>query len=611
LTAVLGIGFGHADASAALVVDGRLVAAIAEERLGVRIKHDPSFPAQAIAMVLAQGGLRLRDVRCIAFARNPRTNLRSRVGYALRYPVSASRGAMLHFRRRAADRNAGEAVAAAAGSRLEDFRGSMVGVEHHLCHVASSYYCSPFDGLSTGFSFDGSGDFASAMIARCEGSSIEIVDRAVLPHSLGFFYSAVCQFIGFDGFGEEYKVMGLAPYGEPRFLDAMRKIVSMDSGGWFKLNPRYVKMHGDVASGATDRQGRPVIGSLYRPELSELLGSRRRRDDPLEQRHMDIARSCQVHFERIGMACFRKACEQVHSPRLAYAGGCALNGVLNARLLREGPYEQTFIQSAAADDGTSLGAALWAWHNVLKRPERFHMEHAFWGSGFSDEELRVAASEAGGYCRQVEEHELAPAVAAMLRQGLVMGWFQGRSEWGPRALGNRSILADPTHADMKDRINAKIKRREMFRPFAPAVPDTEAGRLFEQDIQSPFMMHVVPFRTEHRARLPSVVHVDGTGRLQTVSRTSNRRYHDLIRELGRLSGMPVILNTSFNENEPIVETPDQAIDCFRRTGLDGLVLGRSIMLKAEHAHRLGDAMSGLLPSGACDFEVERRVLGGD
>jgi carbamoyltransferase len=339
-------------------------------------------------------------------------------------------------------------------------------------------------------------------------------------------------------------------------------------------------MHDIGESGAVDEQNQIVMGQLYASRLQDVLGAPRKREDPLTQREKDIARSTQVRFEEAALYCMRRLHGLVPTDRLAMAGGCALNGVANARILRETPFVTPYLQAAASDDGACLGAAFWVWHNVLDQTERFHMKHAFWGPGYSDERMRTVA-ESSSFAVQAcaDDEELVEIAAGMIADGLVVGWYQGRSEWGPRALGNRSILANPTLPTMRDTINTKIKRRESFRPFAPSVLKEDVATYFEQTVDSPFMMHVVKIRPEWRERLPAVTHVDGTGRLQTVEQDNNPLYHRLITAFRRRTGIGLVLNTSFNENEPVVDTPEQAFDCFRRTDMDALCLGRYVLVK--------------------------------
>lgn len=584
MSVILGINAFHADSAACLVVEGELVAALAEERLGPRVKHSPEFPAAAIRRVLEIGGLRLKDVTHVAIARNPQSNLTAKARYVLSRPVRSAAAVWEHYRRNKATTDVFAQLAEVCGADRSDARFQVVPVEHHLAHIASAYYLSPFDGLTAGFSYDASGDFVSAMAARCEGDRITILDRVALPHSLGFFYTALCQYIGFDEFGEEYKVMGLAPYGEDRHPELMQRLLELVPDGWYRLRRGYFGMHEGGRSGELDVRGHIVMGRLYSDRLAKELGPPRRRDEPLTQHQKDVARSCQARFEEAAVHCMHRLHRLVPTTRLVMAGGCALNGVANARILRDTPFEETFLQPAASDDGTCLGAAYWCYHNVAGGERRFQMRHAFWGPAYSHAEHRRAAEASGLPVQELQGERLLETVADLLMKGRVVGWYQGRSEWGPRALGNRSILANPAHPGMKDIINAKIKRRESFRPFAPSVLEETVGDYFEQTVSSPFMMHVVKFRPEWRDKLPAVVHVDGTGRLQTVRGDENTLYRQLIATFARSSGIGCVLNTSLNENEPVVDTPPQALDCFLRTDMDALCLGNYLLVKPGQSH---------------------------
>lgn len=590
MAVILGINSQHGDSSAALVVDGRLIAAVAEERLGRRLKHDPAFPAQAVRSVLAAAGISSKELTHIAIPHDANSNLLAKARYVAGHPIASALAVVENRRRRRSERGVVEQVALATDCAPGSVQARLVRVEHHVAHIASAYYCSPFDSLTAGFSYDASGDFVSAMAARCEGTQIEVLKRIHLPHSLGFFYTAACQFIGFDGFGEEYKVMGLAPYGDDQYADFMNQAVRLEPGAWFKLAPGFFAMHSGGESGGLDRDGRIIMGRLYSDRWQKRFGPPRARSDELTQRDRDIARSCQVRFEEAAIHCLTHLHDLVPTKQLASAGGCALNGVANARVLRDTPFSDTYLHPAAGDDGLSVGAALWTWHNVAGGRERFHMEHAYWGPEHGATALAATAKSCAVPVHEVPQALLPRVGARLLRAGLVVGWYQGRSEWGPRALGNRSILADPTQPHMKDLINAKIKRREMFRPFAPTVLRHAVSTYFEQDVFSPFMMHVVKIRPEWRSRLPAVTHVDGTGRLQSIERATNPLYFDLIEAFGHLSGIPIVLNTSFNENEPIVDTPEQALQCFVRTGLDALCLGPFVMAKPEHQALLTDSL---------------------
>lgn len=581
MTVILGFNAFHADSAACLVVDGQLVGAVAEERLGARQKHSSAFPEHAIRRLLADAGLSLRDVTHVALARDPKANYAAKAAYVARRPVQAVGAVMEHLRRRQRTQSMLEKLAEVCDEDPARVRFATIGVEHHLAHIASAYYLSPFEGLTAGFSYDASGDFASLMAARCEGHRIEILDRVTLPDSLGFFYTALCQFIGFDRFGEEYKVMGLAPYGEDRYREQMAALVELPEDGWFRLGRGYFGMHrGQGESGGVNPDGSIRMIRFFTDRLIAMLGAPRQREMELTQREKDLARSTQVRFEEAAVHCLKRLHRLVPTERLVMAGGCALNGVANARILRDTGFTTPYLQAAASDDGTCLGAAYYVWHQILGRSERFHMRHAFWGPEYAEDRLRRVAESSEHFAKRCEdEADLVETAADLIAAGKVVGWYQGRSEWGPRALGNRSILANPAIATMKDTINAKIKRRESFRPFAPSVLEEDVATYFEQVVDSPFMMHVVKIRPEWRPRLPAVTHVDGTGRLQTVSAASNPLYHRLISAFKRRTGLGLVLNTSFNENEPVVDTPEQALDCFRRTDLDVLILGRYVLSK--------------------------------
>lgn len=580
MTAILGLNAFHADSAACLVIDGKLVGAVAEERLGDRRKHTSSFPASAIRWLLADNGLKLKDISHIAISRDAAANRQAKVMWVARHPQKGISAALEHLRRSRSTTRMIDQLAGALDEDPASARFHTVNVEHHLAHIASSYYLSPFESLTAGFSYDASGDFVSAMVARCEGSDISVKSRVFLPDSLGFFYTALCQFIGFDQFGEEYKMMGLAPYGEDCYGDAMRRLVELPEDGWFKLADGYFGMHEGGESGALDERGYPIMGRFYTQRLTELLGEPAAHGE-LNKREKDLARSIQVRFEEAAIHCLKRVHAMIPTERIAMAGGCALNGVANARILRETPFRTPYLQAAASDDGTCVGAAYHCWHKVLGRTERFHMTHAFWGPQYGHERLRGAVAVAGVRVQECADmSELVEVAADLVASGLVTGWYQGRSEWGPRALGNRSILGNPTIPTMKDTINAKIKRRESFRPFAPSVLQEDVATYFEQDVYSPFMMHVVKLRPEWRERLPAITHVDGTGRLQSVDAAVNALYYDLIRAFKRRTGLGIVLNTSFNEKEPIVDTPEQAVDCFMRTEMDALCLGRFVLRKA-------------------------------
>jgi len=577
---IVGLNAFHPDSSACVLKDGKLVAAVAEERLGQRIKHVAGFPGRALCEVLRMAGASIRDVDYLAIGNDSNVNLGVKASHVLKSPFKSARGVLTHFQRRSKTRGFRELIANACGVNEADCRFEIIRVEHHLAHIASSYYASEFD-EAAGFSYDGSGDFTSAMFAYCRGNRIEILDRVHVPHSLGFFYTALCQFIGFDKFGEEYKVMGLSAFGRPAHLDFMRELLDMDGCGQFRLNRKYFRPLGKNLEECVDEHGEIILPPLYSEELVRRLGEPRKRGAEFSQRDKDIAASCQAHFEKVVLDCL--AALERHLPvpveNLVTAGGCALNGVCNSRILRETPFRKSYIQCAASDDGTAIGAALYVWNAVLGKQRAASMEHAYWGPEHPESEMEDALRKANLKFEKFDRAKLLERAAAHLNSGHVTGWYQGRSEWGPRALGNRSILAHPGWPGMKDLINQKIKRREAFRPFAPTILAEETGNYFEQNIESPFMMHVVKIKPDKRAVLAAVCHEDATGRLHTVKQSQNALYYDLIKTFSQKSGTPVVLNTSFNENEPIVDTPQQAVDCFGRTDMDVLCLGPFVTTK--------------------------------
>jgi carbamoyltransferase len=438
---------------------------------------------------------------------------------------------------------------------------------------------APFDS-ATGVSVDGFGDFASAAWGIGNGDAINVEGHVFFPHSLGIFYQALTQYLGFPNYGDEYKIMGLAPYGKPTHVEHMQKIVFPQNDGTFRLNLSYFRHHKEKIPYAWNN-GAPSVGRLYAPALEALLGPARQKDQPLEQQHKDIAHSVQVMYEKAFFHLLNSLYQRHKLDHLGLAGGCAMNSVANGKIYKNTPFKKVYIQSAAGDAGGAIGAAYATHHRLRSSGERYLMNHAYLGPAYTDDQiaqlLRARAVELESQKCQVSqisaEADLCSRTAAFIADGKVVGWFQGRMEWGPRALGNRSILGDPRRADMKDILNHKIKRRESFRPFAPSILREAVPEWFETDDDVPFMMEVFQIRAEKRPIIPAVTHVDGSGRLQTVHRDTNPRYYRLIDSFREITGVPIILNTSFNENEPVVCRPEEALDCFLRTRMDVLVLG--------------------------------------
>ncbi|MBO9711485.1 carbamoyltransferase C-terminal domain-containing protein [Sphingomonas sp.] len=571
---ILGLNAFHGDSSACLVRDGKLVAAAEEERFR-RVKHWAGFPSQSIRYCLDEAGVTLADVDAIAVNQDGRANMLRRLAFVIQTRPSPKL-ILDRLKNRRERKSIADYLAEAFPG--EPFKGDVVPIEHHLAHLSSAFHVSPFEEASV-VSVDGFGDFGSAAWGLGKGRDIAIEGRVHFPHSLGIFYEAMTRYLGFPNYGDEYKVMGLAPYGEPSQLDKMREIVKLKPDGSFALDLSYFTHHKEgVTYQWTD--GNPVMSDPFSPKLLDLLGPRRGKDEPLSKYHHDIARSVQAMYEEAFFNLLDTIQPRHGAKALTLAGGCAANSVANGKVRRRTPYQHVYVQSAAGDAGGAIGAAFAHWHG-LGKPRSFVMDHAYWGPGASDAEIdallaaREAEIRAAGCTieRVSDEAELCRRTAHAVAQGLVIGWYQGRMEWGPRALGNRSILGDPRRADMKDILNLKIKRRESFRPFAPSILDRATGDWFEEVDDVPFMMQVFQIREEQRAKIPAVCHVDGSGRLQTVHADTNPRYFRLIEAFEAETGVPMVLNTSFNENEPVVCRPEEALECFLRTRMDVLVLG--------------------------------------
>ncbi len=578
MTYILGLNAYHGDAAACLVKDGELVAAAEEERFR-RIKHWGGFPSESIRYCLKEAGIGLGDVAHVAVNSDNKANRWRKLAYVLTSGVSP--GYVIKRLRHRGDR------ADVAGNLKRDlpeqeFRGIVHAVEHHLCHLASAFLVSPFE-KAVAVSVDGFGDFSSAAWGLGEGGKLSVDGRVYFPHSLGVFYEAMTQFIGFPHYGDEYKVMGLAPYGEPSLVDRMSDIVTLKNDGSFALNLKYFRHASGDGANYSVKDGIPSGGRLWSDALTGLLGPARDPSAPLTDHHKNIARSAQATYEKAFFNLLSALHQRYDSDAVVLAGGCAYNSVANGKILERSPFKKVYIQSAGGDSGGAIGAAFATQQKIGGDKARTHfvMDHSYWGPSATPEEIAAAIAarradfDAAGCTieRVADEASLCRRTAQAIADGKVIGWFQGRMEWGPRALGNRSILGDPRRADMKDILNLKIKRRESFRPFAPSILREKVKDWFETDGDVPFMMQVFKIREEKRKEIPAVTHVDGSGRLQTVTWSGNPRYARLIQSFGDLTGVPIVLNTSFNENEPVVCKPEEAIDCFLRTKMDVLVLG--------------------------------------
>jgi len=572
---VLGINAYHGDSSACLLVDGKLVAAAEEERFR-RIKHWAGFPSEAITYCLEAADITLADVDYVAINSDAKANLARKIAFTLKNRPEI--GLLIDRLKNQKERRSieQELKSAFPGQKL---KGQVKHVEHHLAHLSSAFHVSPYDEACV-VSIDGFGDFASAAWGVGRGVDISIDDKVYFPHSLGTFYQALTQFIGFPHYGDEYKVMGLAPYGKPKYIEQMRQIVLLQDDGSFRLNMDYFIYHKEKIDYEWEN-GSPSVGRLFSDTLSTLLGPARQKDEALTQRHKNIAHSVQAMYEEAFFHLLNKLHARHGGEKLCIAGGCGMNSVANGKVARQTPFKHVYVQSAAGDAGGAIGAAFVVNYQNANAKREFVMDHAYWGSLFDDSEIKTMLEGSQGDLAEQncvvelieDESQLCQKTAQAISEGKVIGWFQGRMEWGPRALGNRSILGDPRRLDMKEILNVKIKRRESFRPFAPSILREAVPDWFEEDGEVPFMMKVFQIREVKRSKIPAVTHADGSGRLQTVYENTNPRYYRLIKSFELLTGVPMLLNTSFNENEPVVCKPEEALDCFLRTKMDVLVLG--------------------------------------
>jgi len=629
---ILGINAFHGDAAAALVKDGELVAAVEEERFN-RIKHCAGFPAQSIEYCLRAAGISVKQVDHIGVSRDPTARLHKKIlaagqrlikgntpVVAKRVAVSAGLDASHGFRDQEVTPSNGNSngladitnqlrerllnaskvfdVKRQLGRALsvppETITAQVHHLEHHRAHLASAFYVSPFHRAAL-LSLDGFGDFVSTMWAVGEGDSIKVLGQVEYPHSLGIVYTATTQFLGFPHYGDEGKVMGLAPYGRPRFIDEFREIIGIKNHGQFRLDLDYF-LHSTQGVEMTWDDGSPRIGRIYSDAFARTFGEARTPHTEITERDCDLAASLQLRLEEVAFHLLDHLHRETGLTDLGLAGGVAYNSVMNGKILEQTPFRRVFVQPAAGDSGTAIGvcyqlAQIVNWRKRTSvtvdggrqtNSSRYTFS-PFTGPEFSDEEIENELQISDLKFQKYAEHELIEQAARDLADGLIVGWFQGRMEFGPRALGNRSILADPRRAEIKDILNQRIKRREAFRPFAPAILSEYVADYFEQTHPSPAMLMVYQVKPDRRAQIPAVTHVDGTGRLQTVTREFNSRFYDLIAAFYKITGVPVLLNTSFNENEPVVCTPRDAIDCFLNTRMDVLYIGNCAVRQESEA----------------------------
>ncbi len=559
---VLGIGGYSHDSAAALVCDGQLVAGVAEERL-TRVKHQGGAPREAVAYCLEAAGLKPDDIDHVGCYMKPGFRMARRIAYRItqipRSPIYSAVYAgyeLIHNARYIRDMRS----LCGPGAELHY-------MEHHPAHAASAFLVSPFDEAAL-LTIDYIGEWATTWRGKGEGTHIDALGSVNYPHSLGVFYSAITDYLGFMRASDEYKVMGLAPYGEPEYYDDLKKVVCMNEGADYHIDLSW-----------TTWQSRPGSRHGYfSDKFIERYGLPRIEGEEVEQRHKNMAASAQKLLEDYVLQMVRALHAKTKSKNLCMAGGVALNCAMNGRLLREGPFENIYVQPASGDDGIAIGVAYQLFHEATGEPRSFEMQDARIGPEFSDEAIRAALDSSGLYYERPDD--LETSTAELLAKGRIVGWYQGRMEFGPRALGSRSILADPTLADMKDRVNNVVKHRESFRPFAPSCLRERASEIFEGCDDSPFMLFVYPVAESWRERLPAITHVDGTARVQTVDANLMPRFHKLISAFEERRGVPLVLNTSFNVmGEPIVNTPEEALNCYRGTGIDALAIGDYLALK--------------------------------
>jgi len=572
---ILGINAYHADSSAAIFVDGKLIAATEEERFR-RIKHWAGFPSLAIEFCLKEAGLSsINEVDHIAIGRDPKAKFFKKLLFFASSPIDS----FVHTTERLLNQKKVSSIENEFAKHFDitriELKNKIHQIEHHRSHLASAFYASPFYEAAI-VSIDGSGDFTTTMLAVGKGNSIEVIDSIDFPHSLGIFYTAFTQLLGFPHYGDEYKVMGLAPYGEPKYVSQLTKVIHLKENGLFKLNLEYFRSPGKGFVLYND-DNIPAIPIAYSNKLESLFCNARKKEEPLTQYHKDLAASVQKITELAIFHILNYLHKKTGINNLCLAGGVAQNSVANGKIKNNTPFEHIYIPSAGHDAGISMGSAQYTYHQILDKPRVDPIYSAYTGAHFTNEYIVKMLNEKNISFKQLEDDALFDYVADKILNAGVVGWFNGKAEFGPRALGGRSILANPGRTDAKDLINSKIKRRESFRPFAPSILKEYVGDYFELTDLAPFMERVYPIKVEKRSRIPAVTHADGTGRLQTVDKTISPRYYQLIDAFRQKSGIPILLNTSFNENEPIVNKPEEALDCFLRTDMDMLVLENIII----------------------------------
>jgi carbamoyltransferase len=570
---ILGINAYHADSSAAIFKNGEMIAATEEERF-TRVKHWAGFPALAIQFCLREAGISLQQVDYITIGRDPKAKFLNKLNYLRKNP-SLVFGAIKRYK------NSKEVTSLEDEFKKIDnsvdyasLKDKIKNIEHHRSHLASAFFASPFEEAAI-LSIDGSGDFTTTMVAVGRGNKIEVLDSVDFPVSCGLFYTAFTQFLGFPHYGDEYKVMGLAPYGEAKYTDKVKKVLKFLPNGLYSWNDEYFVQ--PTKAGFKYENNIPSVGNLYSPKFVDLFGQPRQSKEDLSQYHKDLAASVQRVTEELIFYILKHLKERTGMKNVCIAGGVAQNSVANGKIAEATGFEGVYIPSAGHDAGISMGSALYQYNHVLDQPRAKPVYTAYTGSRFSNEDIEQFLQSRNIIYRRLSDDELYDVVTDKLIEPGVVGWFNGRAEFGPRALGARSIIADPRNPKAKDLLNLKIKRRESFRPFAPSILKEYTGEYFTRTDEVPFMEKVFPIKPSKHAVIPAVTHADGTGRLQTVDKNISPRYYALIDAFRKKTGVPILLNTSFNENEPIVNTPAEALDCFLRTQMDMLVLENCVI----------------------------------
>lgn len=570
---IIGINAYHADSSAAIFVNGELVAATEEERFR-RIKHWAGFPSEAVKFCLREAGVSLKEVDYVCIGRDPRAKRWNKIKFVL--GNLGKKNTLIKDRLKNAQKvtSIEAELAALSGMSELDIKPKIRNVEHHRSHLASAFFASPFEEAAI-LSIDGSGDFTTTMLAVGKGNEIEVLDSLDFPVSAGLFYTAFTQYLGFPHYGDEYKVMGLAPYGKPQYADKIKQILRFTEDGLFDWDSSYFAS--PTAIKLTYDDNIPGVSTLYSEKLETLFGPARKKNEELTQFHKDLAASVQRVCEDLILHILNHLQKRTGMKNVCIAGGVAQNSVANGKVLSNTLFEKLYIPSAGHDAGISMGAALYVYNHELKQPRVQPIYSAYTGSKFTNDEIETFLKSRDIKYVRLSDEALYEKVTDKLIEPGVVGWFSGRAEFGPRALGARSIIADPRNDKAKELLNLKIKRRESFRPFAPSILKEHVAEYFTKVEDVPFMEKVFPIIPAKQKDIPAVTHVDGTGRLQTVMKDVSPRYHALISKFYEKTGVPILLNTSFNENEPIVNTPAEALDCFLRTKMDMLVLENCVV----------------------------------